>query len=186
MVQSKAVLPLDDRTDREGSGSLRFANFYVVSASRGVTDIVCTGENVTLVAKYRAPYGAALKNVSVSLPFFNHLGKHMFTCWTRMTGQDCAEIEPNGEFRVHIDKFPLMPGRYNLNLYSEVNGYIADWVRNAATIQVVDGDFFGTGHLTPDPHGGIAVGHRWEYVDRNSEASETDEPSTRRLTCNRN
>ncbi len=168
MVQSDAVLPLDNRTDREGSGSLTFINFYAVSPSRGVTDTVCTGENVTLVAEYRAGNESALKNVSVAIPFFNHMGQQMFTCWTRMTGQDYAQVGPSGEFRVHIKSFPLMPGRYSLNLFSEVNGYLADWVRNAAILQVVDGDFFGTGHVASDPHGGVAVRHLWEYVGHHS------------------
>jgi lipopolysaccharide transport system ATP-binding protein len=167
LVQSESVLPLEDRTDREGSGSLRFVNFYALSPSRGVTDIVCTGEDVTLVAEYRTRNGAILKNISVSIPFFNHFGHHMFTCWTRMTGQDYAQVEPSGEFQVHIEKFPLMPGRYNLNLFAKVNDDLADWVRYAATLQVVDGDFFGTGYLTPDPHCGVAIGHRWKYVAHN-------------------
>lgn len=167
MIQNDPLPPLGDRADREGNGSLRFVNFYAVSPSRGVTDIVYTGEEVTFVAEYRTGNDSELKNVSVSMPFFNQMGQQMFTCWTRMTGQDYAEVEPSGEFRVHIDKFPLMRGSYNLNLYSEVNGYIADWVRNAVTLQVVDGDFFGAGYLTPDPHYGVAVGHRWEYVAHN-------------------
>src|SRR5439155_17576595 len=117
---------------------------------------------------YRAGNESALKNVSVAIPFFKHTGQQMFTCWTRMTGQDYAQVGPSGEFRVHIKRFPLMAGRYSLNLFSEVNGYLADWVRNAAILQVVDGDFFGTGHVVSDPHGGVAVRHLWEYVARHS------------------
>ena len=172
MVQGDTVLSLGDRTDRQGSGSLRFANFYAVSPSRGVTDTVCTGEDVTIVAEYRAN-GSALRNVSVSIPFYNHMGQHMFMCWTRMTGQDWAQVGSRGEFRVHIDKFPLMPGRYSVNLFSEVNGTIADWVRNAATLQVIVGDFFGTGYLAPSTHGGVAVHHRWEHVARDDRGLAT-------------
>jgi len=123
---------------------------------------------VTIVAEYRAN-GSALRNVSVSIPFYNHMGQHMFMCWTRLTGQDWAQVGPRGEFRVHIDKFPLMPGRYSLNLWSEVNGTIADWVRNAATVQVIAGDFFGTGYLAPGRYGGVAVHHRWEHVARDDQ-----------------
>ena len=163
-VQNDAVLPLDGRTDREGNGSIVFKNLYATTPSRGTTDTICTGDPVTLVAQYTSKNPAPLKNVSVSIPFYNHTGQHMFMCWTRMTGQDCRQIASSGEFRVHIDRFPLMPGRYTLNLWCEVNGSVADWIRNAGMLSVVEGDFFGTGYLAPSSHGGMAVDHRWEYI----------------------
>ncbi len=165
MVQNDTVLSLDNRTDREGSGTLRFTKLYAVSESRGVSDTVCTGEDVTVVAEYESS-GAPLKNVSISIPFYDHTGRHMFMCWTRLTGQDWDNIASEGEFRVRIDNFPLMPGRYTLNVWSEVNGNLADWIRNATTLNVVDGDFFGTGYLPPSTHAGMAVNHRWDYESR--------------------
>ncbi|HYR84153.1 MAG TPA: ABC transporter ATP-binding protein [Terriglobia bacterium] len=167
LVHSDAVLPLDSRTDREGNGALQFRKFYAISKSRGITDTICTGEDVTFVVEYTSAAAGPLRNVSVSVPLWNHMGHHMFMCWTRMTGQDSAEIHPNGEFRAHIKRFPLMPGRYTLNLWSEVNGQIADWIRNAAYINVIEGDFFGTGYLAPSSHGGMVVDHYWEFVHHN-------------------
>lgn len=55
-----------------------------------------------------------------------------------------------------------MPGRYTVNLWCEVNGLLADWVREAAVIGVIEGDYFGTGYLAPLSHGGVVVEHEWE------------------------
>jgi hypothetical protein len=81
-----------------------------------------------------------------------------------MTGQDWDHIAPRGAFTAHIPKFSLMPGKYTVNLWCEVNGVLADWVREAAVINVIGGDFFRTGHLAPNRHGGMAVEHEWHYV----------------------
>ena len=80
-----------------------------------------------------------------------------------MTGQDFPQVGPHGKFVAQIQKLPLMPGRYTVNLYAEVNGVLADWITEAAFIDVVEGDFFGSGYLSPSSHGGVVVPHGWTY-----------------------
>jgi lipopolysaccharide transport system ATP-binding protein len=161
------VVPrLVDRGDRQGDGALRFVQFFLETESRGSTETVCTGERVTLVAKYESLNLRPLRNVSISIPFYDHMGQHMFMCWTRMTGHDFDHVEQTGEFRALIPKFPLMPGSYTINIWCDVNGILADWVREAAVVNVVEGDFFGSGYLAPNSHGGLIVDHAWDYVSQ--------------------
>jgi lipopolysaccharide transport system ATP-binding protein len=60
-----------------------------------------------------------------------------------------------------MEKASLMPGRYTINTHCTVNGSLADWVIDAATIDVLDGDFYGTGRLPPHGYGSVVVPHRW-------------------------
>ena len=161
LIQGELKSALNDRVDRKGDGALRFTRFYAVSSTRGQTDTISTGENITLVIHYETERAEPLKNVTVSVPFYNHMGQHMFMCWTRLTGQDFEEIPSSGRFEASIPKFSLMPGRYTVNIYCEVNGIMADWVTDAAAINVIGGDFFATGYLSPDAHGGMLVEHEW-------------------------
>jgi lipopolysaccharide transport system ATP-binding protein len=161
-IQNDAYIALESRLDRKGNGALRFKNYYVLSPGRGVTDNLQTGETATFVLEYESNNSNFLENVSVSIAFYNRLGQHLFMFWTKITGQNFSKIAPKGEFLASIRKFPLMPGRYSINLYCEVNGILADWVVNAATLNVVEGDFFGTGYLSPNVHGGVVVEHDWE------------------------
>ncbi len=55
-----------------------------------------------------------------------------------------------------------MPGRYTINLYCEVGDVLSDYLREAAVVNVVEGDFFGTGRLSPQGHGGFVVEHDWD------------------------
>jgi hypothetical protein len=38
---------------------------------------------------------------------------------------------------------------------------VADWVQHAAVLQVIEGDFFGTGRLPSQAHGTFYVDHTW-------------------------
>lgn len=163
-IQKESDLPLGERQNREGNGSLRFKSVYIISGRRGITDTICTGEHVTLIAEYEANSQRPLYNVSVSMPFYDQLGQSMFMCWTRMTGQDWNQIPTIGAFRLDIKKFPLMAGKYSINLWCEVSGMLADWVREAVIVNVVEGDYFGSGYLAPPNQGGVLVEHEWQQV----------------------
>jgi lipopolysaccharide transport system ATP-binding protein len=170
-IAADATIPIDERHDREGSGALRFTRFYAIGSLCEPTDTIRAGDTVTLVAEYESAAGVPLSNVSVDFPFSNHLGQHMFLCWTKLTGQDFVQVEPKGEFRAIIPRFPLTPGKYTINLSCEVNGTLADWVREAAVINVIEGDFFGTGRMPPGSHAGMLVDHHWQYVDKDSKGN---------------
>jgi lipopolysaccharide transport system ATP-binding protein len=59
----------------------------------------------------------------------------------------------------------LIPGRYRLTIYSDVNGIIADWIKNAAIFDVEAGDYYGTGRLPPVGQGMFLMDCRFT-VDR--------------------
>jgi lipopolysaccharide transport system ATP-binding protein len=50
---------------------------------------------------------------------------------------------------------------YDLNLFGGVKGQVADWIRQAARMQVVEGDYFGTGRVPPAHAGLVMTGHVW-------------------------
>ena len=62
-----------------------------------------------------------------------------------------------------IPDFPLSRGEYRLTFFLEVNHEVADWLKAAVTLSVVDGDFFGSGRQYPDGWQGktVLVPHRW-------------------------
>jgi lipopolysaccharide transport system ATP-binding protein len=61
----------------------------------------------------------------------------------------------------HIPKIPLPPGDYRINLHSEVNGTVADWLIDAYRITTIEGDYFGSGRLPARGRGGLLVDHSW-------------------------
>jgi lipopolysaccharide transport system ATP-binding protein len=166
LSKTPSFLPsIKSRSDRKGDGKLKFVGLFAQTRLRSNTKTLFSGEEVKFIAEYESNKGMPLRNVSVSIPFYNLMGQHMFMCWTRVANLDFEKIPPQGRFIIRIPKLPLLEGRYFLNLWCEVNGGLADWVKEALIIDVVEGDYFGTGKLTPKNHGGMLVEHMWSIEE---------------------
>jgi len=153
---------LRERTDRSGNQRLRFTGLRFC-APAGQTDTFLTGQDFRLEMDYEAQ--GRLRHVSVSVPFFTLLGQSVFVTWTRVSDGDFETLPPRGTFILEIPRLPLRAGTYTVNLYCEVNGLLADWVKEAARFHVVEGDYFGSGRMPPAGHGLIVVDHRFSYEE---------------------
>jgi lipopolysaccharide transport system ATP-binding protein len=58
---------------------------------------------------------------------------------------------------------PLSEGDYTLTVFLESNREVLDWIEHAATLTVLDGDFFGTGRAFAGAWRGVTVmtDHDW-------------------------
>ena len=84
----------------------------------------------------------------------------MFTCSSEASGSPSDFLPPKGRMVCTIPELPLAPGRYVFNLYSTVGGVIADWVQQAGCLNVIRGDYFGTGQLKTHNEG-FLVKNKW-------------------------
>jgi hypothetical protein len=96
------------------------------------------------------------------------MGQVLFNCWTRQVSKEALPLPPAGTLRCVIPRLPLSQSEYLLSLFLEVNGEVEDYLFNAVTCSVVDGDFFGTGVLYPQGWRGkgLLVPHDWKVQDR--------------------
>jgi len=122
------------------------------------------------------PMGAALKirvhftfpnaveSFDVGIGFDNVYGQRVFTA------HSCFEPERDGgihegqqAFVCSIPSLTLVPGEYVLRVWLDVNRREADLVNEAARIQVIESDYYGTGRV---PWNGVFVlPHHW-YSER--------------------
>jgi lipopolysaccharide transport system ATP-binding protein len=140
-----AIQSLADRKDREGSGQLRFTEFWLENSNGVRINQAITGEDIRFCFAYRA--AKPLENVLVAFSLQQYIGEPIIVCETQATAKDFAVVPKTGVFVCEIKKFPLRASRYTGNAYSEVNSYVSDWVHGAFLVDVVDGDFYGTGRL---------------------------------------
>ena len=54
-----------------------------------------------------------------------------------------------GYVQFNIPLLPLNDGVYNINLYSEVNHELADWIQNVSKLKVNYHDYYGNGRTMP-------------------------------------
>ncbi|MDY6836613.1 MAG: ABC transporter ATP-binding protein [Thermodesulfobacteriota bacterium] len=153
--------PLCERSDRQGDGRLRFTDMQFLGVDGAPIDIIQCGQHLRICIGYSSDIDA-LQNVVLSIGLYTMRGQCMLILNNEMVGSEFNFIPPAGQFWCSVDRFPLAPGHYYLNLFCEVNGVIVDWVQQAAHLTVEAGDFYGTGKLPPPGHGGLLIPHRWQ------------------------
>lgn len=104
----------------------------------------------------------------IGIGFDNMFGQRVFTAHT------CFEPDrPHGERVGHqisvcnIPSFTLVPGEYTLRLLMDIRAKEVDLIDDAARIQVIESDYYGTGRV---PWNGVFVlKHNW-YMEHRDEA----------------
>jgi len=151
---------LADRTDRQGSGRLRFTGVSLRSGESGQrSDTAQCGQDLEFVASFTST--GNLKQVNPSMAVYAPSGQCLVVLDSEMAGVSLDSVPRSGHFSCRIERLPLAPGQYYLNLFCMERGEIVDWVQNAATFTVEAGDFFGTGKLPSSGHGGLLVPQAW-------------------------
>jgi len=159
-VRGSERTSLVDRPDRRGDGRLRFVEFSATAGDDGGT-VMC-GQPATLTVRYRG--ATRPRNVALHICVFTALGEGALYLDNEMVGQPFTELPAEGAMVCRLDRMPLLPGNYSVNLFCTINGVIADWVIDAARFDIGGGDFFGTGKLPPHGYGLVAADHRWDVV----------------------
>lgn len=142
------------RSDRRGDGRLRFT---------GLDASLRTGRDSAIGLRFEAQPG--VRNVEVAVGLFTTRGEGAAHLATASTDSTFEALPASGTLVCHLPGLPLLPGNYSVNLFCTVNGSIADWLTDAALLEVAEGDFFGSGRLPPPGYGSVAVAHRWELRD---------------------
>jgi lipopolysaccharide transport system ATP-binding protein len=151
---------LENRRDRRGDGKLRFTDIRFLSEDGMEIEVVQAGQDVQFSVGYRAG-DRDLKNLVISIDIFAPSGQCMVIMNSEVVGIDFSSAPTCGRFICRVERFPLAPGTYYINVFGMVNGSIADWIQQAAILTVEAGDFYGSGRMPLNTHGGFLVLQEW-------------------------
>lgn len=154
---------LADRTDRRGNGSLRFTGVRLFGRDGVEATVGQTGEDLVIGLDYIKDKDSEAQAV-VRLAFTNVYGQRLFLCFSRSSHNAVLRLPQKGQIRCKIPRLPLLPGRYNVSVWCKIGEQMADDIQDALSIDIVAGDFFGTGKLNPEDGGSMIVNHSWEVM----------------------
>ncbi|QQS44848.1 MAG: ABC transporter ATP-binding protein [Acidobacteriota bacterium] len=161
----RAATPWDlsNFEDRQGKGRVRFTRVRFEDGDGNPIEQGVSGKPLVIALDYRSESGVRLPNCRASVAFYDGLGQVLFNCSSELVIQDPVTLEPEGTLRCLIPQLPLSQNQYLLTLFLEANREVEDWILNAVELDVVDGDFYGTGRLYPDGWRGkgVLVPHQW-------------------------
>ena len=155
--------PLELRKDRTGTGVIRLTDCYFTEQSGRKLSSITTGKDISVHLPYIAEGG--LRSVRLAFNFYEHTGNILMNFSCADSVGEFSNIPESGEFVCTIPRFPLRQGRYYGNIFCEANHHISDWVERAFAVDVVDGDYFGTGRLPSQ--GRYVADNRWRLQTTN-------------------
>lgn len=150
--------------ERRGSQKIQIRSFHIEDTDGNVWESLMTGMDAIFVVGFECQDDSILDNVDIGISFHSIVNNQAFAIlYASYVGSTFTVNKKQGFFRCTIKQFPLVEGRYKLNVRITVNGFEADFPLNGVRIlDVVPGDFYGTGSRGFGVGPQFLVDGRWE------------------------
>ena len=144
----RSELQISDICDRYGNGKVRFTNIDFISGNEHKNSFE-VGESVEVKVYFDVmDKDVNVLNSRIDIGINTMMDQRVMWLSTYMF-EDRVDFS-RGHITFNIPQLLLNTGTYNVNLYCEINGEVADWVQNCAKIQMNFHDFYGNGRHLPD------------------------------------
>jgi lipopolysaccharide transport system ATP-binding protein len=142
------VCDLSTIQNRNGSGKMRLTKFLVEDSGGAQVATIAGGERCSLAVEYDSAEECFRRDVFLSMTIHTLTGIPVSTINTTLSGRNFRTAPPKGRISFEILKLPLTAGRYVVDLHLAThNGHeTMDAIKSAASFDVADGDFYGSGY----------------------------------------
>ncbi|MCK4664230.1 MAG: ABC transporter ATP-binding protein [Bacteroidales bacterium] len=137
---------LINRTDRTGTGLVKFTDFRVEDLNGNILNVVMSGTTIKLIFSYQCADTQKANNVDVGFSLHTHAGDTLAVNYCSYYNKNYNNLIEKGEFIFIINNLHLSKGIYKIGARIVVNNEEADWPRNfVAELNIEDGDYYKTG-----------------------------------------
>ncbi len=158
-MRTEARMPLHERKDREGRGEVRVTFVELRDSAGGVIEHAFSGSPLQVVIGYRGSQQGARPIVALSC--FTAFGDKLFHCDNQIRATSLSPMKEEGTYTCLLEKLPLPPGHYHINLMLIVDGVVQDHISSALTFEVIEGDYFGNGRAAEAGGGMVLTDYQW-------------------------
>lgn len=157
-----AASGLTDRPDRAGKGDVRVTSIDLRDESGETISEAIAGNNVILSLGYSVKEGETLNDCIICVEICKDLRKY-FALSSALVDRRKLQLSGEGRIDFLVPEWPLSGGQYHVNIYIESDRVMQDFLNDASVIEVIDGDYFGTGKLHHEGWQGmtVLVRHSW-------------------------
>jgi len=152
--------------NRVGDGEIRFASWNTV-VNGIVTNTWICGQPGSLVIHLENTNSLNLNDdhsLLVGVSFDNSNGERVAVFNNEING-DLIHVKSNViRVKISIEKVCFLPGDYTLTFFCSKKSTIKDWIINATKLEVLEGDFYGTGKL-PEGQGSILLNYKYALCE---------------------
>ena len=152
---------LGDAKAHRGSGQAHVSNISIRDRNDMPLENVMSGQDIRICLDYERDADLTHTNIVASIAVRTQLGAPVFLQHNRLKRQEFGMLPQKGTMICEIDRLPLPAGRYVIDYSLIADGVTFDGVSSARTLDVIEGDFFGSGEVPPASHGLCLVDANW-------------------------
>ncbi|MEO5858727.1 MAG: ABC transporter ATP-binding protein [Pyrinomonadaceae bacterium] len=150
---------------RSGSGEIRVTSIEIFDLNGRPLSNVLSGQDIEIHFRYETSPNYSRANVVMGFMVRTSWDVPVFLQHNRLTRDDWDHLPPSGSFVCRIRKLPLPPASYRLGISVMCEGDYLDRVDDAGELNVIEGDFFGSGEVPPITHGCCLVNGEWRLSE---------------------
>ena len=151
-----------------GDSRLRFTDTWVEDADGHRLQSVSSGQTVKFIVSYEMTGPERVSQPGISFAIYTQRGTPITRLFSNVAPREPGfdgELPAKGRFECLIPRLPLNTGVYVYNVMAETGPdcEAEDWIQNAGTFAVEQGDFFGTGKVI-EPKFPALTDHSWRVT----------------------
>jgi lipopolysaccharide transport system ATP-binding protein len=133
--------------DRKGSGIVKIVSIEIFS-EHSKTNIL-TGQFANFTFKLNNNSGVTRRDIRFDFRIDDEKGQRIAWLSDFVVSESLKPDAVVNSITFRVNRFPLNKGTYHITTYLTVRGTVSDWIQNACSFSVTDGDFYGTGKTPP-------------------------------------
>jgi len=151
----------DAATIRTGNGLVKVTNIEIFDTAGNIIDQVYSGQDFKIKLYYQTETALDNLNLIPGIAITSQLEMPVSLHHSRLNKMIFKNVKTSGMFIFEVNKLALVPAIYNIT-YSILNeGVELDCISNAIQLQVIDGDYYGSGEVPPSSHAVCLIDGRW-------------------------
>jgi lipopolysaccharide transport system ATP-binding protein len=143
---------LSENTNRKGNGFLKFTDGFFISDNDNNIE---TFKDLKIKLNFELNFPSKIMQSRIDIGINNFMGDRVAWLSSNVVISEFSIFSNSIEFL--IKDLPLAPGDYTLNIYSEINNEIADWLTEVMPFTIIEKDYYKTGKLTLKNQGNILL-----------------------------
>jgi lipopolysaccharide transport system ATP-binding protein len=157
-VTSSDAIPVEDRSDRQGDGSVRIHSIRIQDGKG--TSVIRTGSRLRVTIEYVSEKPIHYLQVYVSIYDLSHTGIYVLD--SDAVGGLPEKLPPKGSLTCLTDPINLTPGRCYATVGLYKGSTLTDRVGNAAYFDVEADDFFKSGKTPSRSYMLCTIRYQWD------------------------
>jgi len=143
---------LSENANRKGNGFLKFTDGFFISDNDNNIE---TFKDLKIKLNFELNFPSKIIQSRIDIGINNFMGDRVAWLSSNVVINEFSIFSNSIEFL--IKDLPLAPGDYTLNLFSEINNEIADWLTEVMPFTIIEKDYYKTGKLTLKNQGNILL-----------------------------